>query len=208
VPAEDWRAQLELIRLACQSGCQLVQLREKDVPARKLASFTREAVAVTRPHGARVLVNDRLDVALAAGADGVHLRTTSMPVRDVRRVVAHARASANSIEFLIGVSTHSLAQVEAAAAEGADFVVCGPVFAPNSKTISTPLLGLEGLAEVCRRATLPVLALGGISPENFRATLDCGAAGIAAVGLFQDANRLRSHIKMMLSFNAKPQNKV
>lgn len=207
-PDDDWWAQLELIRLACQSSCQLVQIREKDLSARKLVAFTREAVAAARPHGARVLVNDRLDVALAAGADGVHLRTNSMPVHDVRRVVAQTRASMHSPDFLIGVSTHSLAEAEAAEAGGADFVVCGPVFAPNSKTVSTPLLGLDGLAEVCRRVTLPVLALGGISSENFRATLDCGAAGIAAVGLFQDANRLRSHIKMMVSFGAKPQNEV
>lgn len=187
------------MRLAAAAGCQLIQIREKDLSARELTACVREAVAAARPHGARVLVNDRLDVAVIAGADGVHLRTDSLPARDVRRVVSASRLAVPE-DFLIGVSTHSLAEVEAAAAGGADFVVCGPVYAPTSKNATAPPLGLDRFAEIVRHATIPVIALGGITVKNFREPLQRGAAGVAAVGLFHDVNNLRANLKMMLSF--------
>jgi thiamine-phosphate pyrophosphorylase len=182
---DEWRAQIEVVRAAAQSGCQLIQVREKDLSARELTRFAREAVAAARPHGARVLVNDRLDVAFAADADGVHLRVNSMPAREVRRVVT-AHRSAHAADFLVGVSTHSLADVVAAEAAGADFVVCGPVYAPTSKRIGGPPLGLEAFADICRRVAIPVLALGGVTAENFREPLRRGAAGVAAIGLFHE----------------------
>ncbi|MFN0107311.1 MAG: thiamine phosphate synthase [Blastocatellia bacterium] len=179
-------SQLEAIRRATAAGCQLIQIREKDLPAQTLLEFTRQAIAIARPLGAKTLVNDRLDVAIAANADGVHLRVTSLPVAEVRWVTERLRLP----NFLIGASTHSLAEAEAAERGGADFIVCGPVFDTPSKREFGEPLGLKRFAEVCRVVSIPVLALGGINLSNFRQPLNCGAAGIAAISLFNDAENL------------------
>jgi len=154
----------------------------------------RAAVAEARPFGARVLVNDRLDVALASGADGVHLRVTSMPVAEVRNFVERRGPR----EFLIGASTHSVAEAQAAAAGGADFIVCGPVYDTPSKQAYGRPLGLDRLAEVCQAVPVPVLAIGGIKMTNFREPLRRGAAGIAAISLFTDRAVLRGNIRSVL----------
>ena len=147
----------------------------------------RQAIAVARPHGAKVLVNDRLDVALAAKADGVHLRVNSPAASDVRDIVRCKGLT----DFLIGVSTHSLAEAQAAEAGGADFIVCGPVYdTPSKREFGAPL-GLEKFAEICRAVTLPVLALGGITFANLLEPLQRGAAGIAAISLFAQAENLQ-----------------
>ncbi len=190
--------QLEAIAAAAQAGCQLIQIREKDLPARELCEFVRAALARAKPYGARVLVNDRLDVALATGADGVHLRTNSLPVAEVRRVVQRQ-------DFLLGVSTHSLSEAQAAAASGADFIVCGPVFPTPSKASYGAPLGLEQLTEICRAVNVPVLALGGLTMSNFAEPLARGAAGIAAISLFKNITSLGSNIKIVLSSRLTPQ---
>jgi len=153
-----------------------------------LAEFTRLAIAAARPHGAKVLVNDRLDVALAAKADGVHLRVNSLPAHEVRKVV---RAK-GLLDLLIGVSTHSLAEALEAEDGGADFIVCGPVYQTPSKLEYGKPLGLEHFAEICRQVKIPVLALGGINLANCHEPIGFGAAGIAAISLFNDVNNLRS----------------
>jgi thiamine-phosphate pyrophosphorylase len=195
-PAETlWQAQLTAIHLAAQAGCPFIQIREKDLPARRLAEFVRIALTLAHPFGTRVLVNDRLDVALAAGADGVHLRVNSLPIAAVR-----AQAQRHGLsDFLIAASTHSLAEAETAVRAGADFIVCGPVYATPSKLAYGPPLGLARLAEICRQVRLPVFALGGITLENFREPLQQGAAGIAAIRLFTDLNRLTERIRLMLT---------
>ncbi len=144
--------------------------------------MTREAIAAARPWGARVLVNDRFDVALATGADGVHLRTTSLEAAEVRR----AAEQAGRRDLLIGVSTHGVAEARMAAAGGADFIVTGPGYQTASKIGYGPPLGLEGLAGICRAVEIPVIGLGGIGAENFRPVLAAGAAGIAGIALFQE----------------------
>ncbi len=165
----------------------MIQIREKDLSARALTCFTRQAIAAARPHGAKVLVNDRLDVALAAKADGVHLRVNSLAAADVRDLVRRKGLT----DFLIGVSTHSLAEARAAEAGSADFIVCGPVYdTPSKREFGAPL-GLEKFAEICLAVTLPVLALGGITLANLQEPLQRGAAGIAAIGLFVRAENLR-----------------
>ncbi len=190
--------QLEAIAAAAQAGCQLIQIREKDLLPRELCEFVRAAIAEAKPHGARVLVNDRLDVALASGADGVHLRTNSLPAAEIRRIVQQR-------DFLIGVSTHSLSEAQTAEASGADFIVCGPVFPTPSKASYGAPLGLLQLAEICRAVSLPVLALGGIAMTNFNEPLACGAAGIAAISLFKNISSLGSNIKIVLSSQLNPQ---
>ncbi len=190
--------QLEMIAQAAHAGCQLIQIREKDFSARELYEFTCAAIAAARPHGARILVNDRLDVALAAHADGIHLRVNSLMPASVRAVV-------NDSDFLIGVSTHSFSEAEAAQNNGADFIVCGPVFETPSKMQYGAPLGLENFASICDEIDLPILALGGISRENYSQALSHGAAGIAGIGLFQNRDALASSIKMMLSSKIQPQ---
>ncbi len=187
-------AQLEAIARAAQAGCQLIQIREKDLTARALGEFTRAAIARARTHGAKVLVNDRLDVALAAGADGVHLRVTSLPVAEVRRVVAQRGLR----DFLLGVSTHSLNEAQAAEADGADIIVCGPVYDTLSKRIYGAPLGVERFAEICHAVKLPVFALGGIKLDNFREPLQRGAAGIAAIKLFTDLAALQQNVRSII----------
>lgn len=141
-----------------------------------------------------MLVNDRLDVAIAAEADGVHLRVSSIPVAEARRSVQEKGLK----DFLIGVSTHSLEQANAAEIGGADLIVCGPVFDTPSKREFGEPLGLERFAEICRAVKLPVLALGGITLSNFRQSLEAGAAGIAAISLFTDLETLPATIAELL----------
>jgi thiamine-phosphate pyrophosphorylase len=148
-----------------------VQLREKDLPGRALFELARALRTITRDAGAWLFVNDRLDVALAAGADGVHLGGGSLPIADVRALAPRLR---------IGVSTHARADVERAARGGASFVVFGPVFdTPSKRALGSPL-GLHALSDACA-VGVPVLALGGVTPENAPACVGVGAAGVACI---------------------------
>jgi thiamine-phosphate pyrophosphorylase len=143
--------------------------------------LARFAVAETRPAGVRVFINDRLDVALAAGAAGVHLGEKSLPLEKI----VGWRLSAWRQEFLIGVSCHSQESARAAGQGGADYIFFGPVFATPSKAAFGPPQGIERLREVCSSVKIPVLAIGGINLENTQVCLQAGAAGIAAIRLFQ-----------------------
>ena len=193
--ADAARLQIETIDRAAQAGCQLIQIREKDLSAKTLSEFTRAAIICARPRGARVLVNDRFDVAIAAGADGVHLRATSIPVREIRGVTESKGLS----DFLIGVSTHSIAEAKLAEEGGADFIVCGPVYDTPSKRAFGAPLGLELFAEICDAVKIPALALGGINLSNYPEPLRRGASGVAAVSLFTDPDRLEQNIQVVLS---------
>lgn len=158
---------------ALQGGVSAIQLREKDLPASELLPLAKALRDLTRCHRARLLVNDRLDVALACGADGVHLGSHSLPTDTARTLLGPDK--------LIGVSTHSLSEVVTAAARGADFVTFGPVYATPSKAVFGAPQGLKALSEVCTAAPLPVYALGGIKPGDQAAILTAGAAGIALI---------------------------
>ena len=136
---------------------------------------------------ARVLVNDRLDVALAAGAGGVHLGGQSMPVSTVRQLAPRP--------FVIGVSCHSLGEAIAAESAGADYLLLGPVFETPSKLKYGPPLGLDELRKVNARIRIPVLALGGITVERVRPCLEAGAAGIAGIRIFQDCESIEALVR-------------
>jgi thiamine-phosphate pyrophosphorylase len=165
---------VSILDIIAKSGADWVQIREKDLPARDLFDLASAAVAT----GAKIIVNSRMDVAVAAGAAGVHLPAGS-PAPDRWRTIAPPG-------FLIGVSCHEIDEVRTAAAHGADYVVFGPVFAPRSKSTALDPRGLDRLEQAARSVSIPVLALGGITNENIGACIDRGAAGIAAISLFQN----------------------
>jgi thiamine-phosphate pyrophosphorylase len=173
----------DAIRSAVVAGAAWIQIREKDLEASPLVELTRFAVAETRATDAIVLVNDRLDVALAANAGGIHLGEKSLPLE----AVIEWRRSAGRSDFLVGVSCHSLESARAAERGGADYIFFGPVFATPSKAAYGAPQGVERLREVCASVAFPVLAIGGVNLENARPCMAAGAAGIAAIRLFQDA---------------------
>ena len=189
---------LETIRKASAAGINWIQIREKDLETRVLAELTRLAVTATRNTSTKILVNDRLDVALAAGAAGVHLGEMALPVERV----AEWRRSAGRAEFQIGASCHSVEAAHAADGAGADYVFFGPVFATPSKAAFGAPQGIERLRNVCHSVRIPVLAIGGVTVENAHSCFAAGAAGMAAIRLFQESedvsavvNRLREGLR-------------
>ena len=163
---------------AARAGVHLIQIRERDLDARSLTALVERCVAAVTGTRARVLVNDRLDVALAAGAHGVHLRAESLPAPRARNIAPPG--------FLIGRSVHSQDEaIRAEEGEGLDYLVFGTVFSTSSKPEAT-VAGLSGLAAVTASTRLPILAIGGMTVSTVGALRDAGAAGFAAIGLFAD----------------------
>ncbi len=186
---------LSKIGEAASAGVDWIQIREKDLSGKDCALLTRDALkraAKSSVHGAkaaRILVNDRLDVALSEHAGGVHLGEKSMAVAEAKRLVKLQDPSA---DFLIGVSCHSLEAAKSAAKDGADYLFFGPVYATPSKAAYGAPQGIACLAEVCLAVSVPVLAIGGITLANARACFSAGASGLAAIRLFQEADDLTS----------------
>jgi thiamine-phosphate pyrophosphorylase len=169
---------LHLAEAAVIRQIPLFQIREKRLPTRVLYELVSCAVEITRGSSTRLLVNDRFDVARAAGADGVHLTSVSLPARVVREVCGP--------EFLIGVSTHSLDEARRARDGGADLVVFGPVFETESKRAFGPPQGLEQLQRVTSELQgFPVLAIGGVTLDNAESCYASGASGFAGISWFK-----------------------
>lgn len=162
-----------VVRQALEGGVRAVQLREKDLPGRELLMLAEELRQVTRQYGARLLINERLDIVLATDADGVHLGAASLPVSTARRLLGPQR--------LIGYSAHSVHEAAQAAADGADFVTFGPVFFTPSKAAYGEPLGVELLQSASLVLTIPVFALGGIKRENIAQVMAAKAHGIALI---------------------------
>lgn len=187
------RRLLDKISEAARAGVDYIQLREKDLPTRELEMLAREAVQAVRearklapdprPLTPALMINSRTDVALASGADGVHLRSDDVSPVDVRRIW-HSSGPNPSVRVAISVSCHRPSEVEQAATAGADLALFAPVFRKKDAPGTEPA-GLDALRSACRHK-IPVLALGGVTLENAAACLEAGAAGIAAIRLFQE----------------------
>lgn len=170
-------ALVERAERAARTGVCAIQIRERDLADRDLAALARRVIAAVHPTSTVVLVNDRPDVALAAGAAGVHLRGDSM---DGRRVRAMSPPG-----FLIGKSVHDVDEVNAAVETGAyDYLLFGTVFPSAGKPPGHPVAGLDALRDACRRSPVPVIAIGGIDASRIPLVEQAGAAAFAAVGLF------------------------
>lgn len=216
-PSDFSSALNQKIAAVASAGVDWIQLREKQLCARELSNLAREAFrrAPVYPGGerarARMIVNDRLDVAIAERADGVHLGENGVPVKETKLFLESLRVAQAPLftleghapalpalglpvtartapqNFLLGVSCHSLEGAKAAARDGASYVFFGPIFATPSKAAFGQPQGTARLAEVCLSVSIPVLAIGGITLENAAVCIKAGAAGIAAIRLFQEA---------------------
>jgi len=162
---------------AVEWGVDFIQIREKDLPDRKLFELTRKAVSLIRGTGCKVLVNGRADIAMAAGAQGVHLPSVGLRARDIREWLPDG--------FLVGESIHTLRELRRACDQNVDYVLLGHVFPTESKQKYGSPLGLDFLKKICANASLPVFALGGMKAESIEPVLETGAVGIAGIGLFQ-----------------------
>jgi thiamine-phosphate pyrophosphorylase len=171
-------AVLDLIASAVDGGVDLIQIRERRLDDRALFRVTSKAVECAGRTGSRILVNDRADVAIAAGAAGVHLRSNSFAASRLRSVAPPG--------FLIGRSVHTREEAIAAERDGCDYVVFGTVFPSSSKPLNHKAGGLDALRELVASVRLPVLAIGGISLGNAAEVAQTGASGIAAISLFED----------------------
>jgi thiamine-phosphate pyrophosphorylase len=162
-----------VVREAFEGGVRAVQLREKDLSGRELFELASELRRITRDHGSRLIINERLDIALAVDADGVHIGASSLPVAAARRILGPG--------MLIGYSAHGVYEAGQAEADGADFVSFGPVYHTPSKSAYGAPLGVEKLAEAVRSLSIPVFALGGVKKSSISEVMATGAAGIALI---------------------------
>jgi len=181
-----------LVEAATAAEVSLVQLREKALSARVLYELALRSVAITSGTGTRLLVNDRFDIALAAGADGVQLTSISMPADAVRRTCGS--------QFLIGVSAHSFKEAETARERQADFVLFGPVFETESKRSFGAPQGLTKLREITHELNeFPVIAIGGISVDSAAECVEAGAIGVAGITMLSDPATISSVVDSIRS---------
>jgi thiamine-phosphate pyrophosphorylase len=171
-------------------GLRAVQLREKDLTGSKIFELAGELRELTRKYGAKLLINDRIDIALAVDADGVHLGSSTLPVAVARRILGHSR--------IIGYSAHGVEEALQAERDGADFVTFGPVYATPSKAAYGAPLGLVRLGEVARSLTIPVFALGGIKVSTAHEVLEVGARGIALISAISAASNPTAETEALL----------
>ena len=185
---------VDVLREAFKGGLKMVQLREKDLPGKALYELACEVKELAEDYGAKVLINDRLDVAIAAELDGIHLPSNSFTITEARRILSEER--------IIGVSAHSPDEAFTAEREGADFVTFSPIYYTPSKAGYGKPQGLESLEEVCSKVNIPVYALGGIKRENVRDVMGRGASGVAMISAILGAEDIKAEtVKMLKSLN-------
>ena len=175
---------LQILESATKSNISLVQIREKKLSAKLVFQLASESLKLTKDTNTKILINERIDIAIAAKADGVHLTSNSIPIDKIRQIAP--------TNFIVGVSTHSFEEAKLAKDCGADFVTYSPIFPTTSKVNYGESKGLDGLKNVCNKLKpFPVLALGGINKKNYKSVLESGASGFAAISFLND----REHIE-------------
>ena len=185
------RSLLDVCRVALEAGVRAIQLREKDLPTRPLLSLARELSRLATTQGARVVINDRIDLAMALGSGAVHLPARGMAPSVARRLMGQSA--------IIGISAHSAEDAQRADAAGADFVVLGPIFDTPSKRAFGPPIGLSELERARRCCRLPLFGIGGITPERVRDVRQAGAHGVAVIGRVMAANDVERACKEFLA---------
>jgi thiamine-phosphate pyrophosphorylase len=190
---------VEQVRLLIKGGATLIQLREKQLSPREFYNQAKEALTLARQHQVQIVINDRVDIALALKADGVHLGQYDMTPEAARVLLGQ--------QVLIGYSTHNSKQAVDALKMPVDYIAIGPIFATSSKSDSEPVLGLDGLREVCQTAgNVPVVAIGGISEENAPEVFRAGADCIAVIGaVLGNPSEIADKARRLISQNQKPQ---
>jgi len=181
----------DVVGEALHGGVRAVQLREKDLSSKELYETAYELRRLTARYGAKLFINDRVDVALAVEADGVHVGASSLPIYKVRKLLGERK--------LIGVSCHNQVQAITAQELGADFITCGPIFFTPSKAAYGDPVGLELLQTIAEMLQIPVFALGGIKPENCRQAISSGAHGIALISAILSAPEPREAATALLA---------
>jgi thiamine-phosphate pyrophosphorylase len=171
------------LETALQAGVKYIQLREKRLPTRKILDMAYWMIELTREYGAKLIINDRVDIALAVGADGVHLGQKSLPAHAARKVMGD--------NFLIGVSTHGIDEALQAEHDGADFITLGPIYNTPSKLRYGDPIGVDILRQVKSEVSIPVLAIGGIKTDSVNEVLDAGADGVAVISGILAAEDIR-----------------
>jgi thiamine-phosphate pyrophosphorylase len=184
------RPEEEIVGRAVAAGVTMVQYRDKDAPTRQMVEKTRLLSSICRAVNVSLIVNDRLDVALAGGADGVHLGQDDMDLVDARRIAGD--------DLIIGVSVTISEELERAVGAGADYLAANGVFPTATKTDLGAPLGLKGVAELSSQTEVPLVAIGGITAENTREVMEAGAAGVAVVSYIVSAEDIEGRCKTLL----------
>lgn len=184
------RGVVDVVRAALRGGAPAIQLRMKDAPAREMADVARALLAETRAAGALLFINDRVDVALAVGADGAHVGQDDLPADRARAIGPPG--------FLVGVSAETVELARQAQAEGADYVGVGPVYATGSKADAGDAVGAARIAEVAAAVRIPVVGIGGITIANAPPVMRAGAAGIAVISAVMRADNPEAAVRAML----------
>ena len=200
----------DAVEEALQAGVTLVQYREKNGLGKGMLEKARKLIALCHKYNVPLLVNDRLDIALLSGADGVHLGQDDIPVAEARRMsdlffvnsaMSRQSNTTNKLtgnSFIIGATAHNVQEALAAEAAGADYLGCGAVFASSTKKDTVPL-GLEGLKAIRKAVHIPITAIAGITPDNYRQVLETGADGAAVVSAILGAVSVRGEVNRFLA---------
>jgi thiamine-phosphate pyrophosphorylase len=175
---------------ALEAGVRAIQLREKDLSVKQLFDMAVWMRELTEEYGAKLFINDRVDVALAVGADGVHLGSNSIPAHAVRKI--------SGDKLIVGVSTHSVEEAEAAENDGADFVTLGPIYETPSKLKYGKPIGVGAVRETRSRVSIPVFAVGGIKSDRVKEVMDAGAEGIAMISAILGSNDIKKSTEEFL----------
>lgn len=178
------------IETALEAGVGVIQLREKDLSVRELFDMAVWMRELTGEYGARLFINDRVDVALSVGADGVHLGRDSIPAYAVRKISGN--------KLMVGVSAHGIEEAIGAEKDGADFITLGPIYETPSKLKYGKPIGIDILREVKSRVSIPVLAIGGIKLERVKEVMDAGADGIAMISAILGSNDIKESTEEFL----------